>query len=122
MYNPAIFAIKTSILLLYRRIFVVDGLNRSFNISLWCTGVFVLLYCLVQAVITVFYCTPMKMLWNPTVRGKCINYDDVLTTMAALNIGTDVLILCLPLPQLWKLQLPKRIKRQLAGIFLLGGL
>ena len=80
------------------------------------------MYCFVQAILTVFHCKPVNMLWDPAVKGMCINYDDVLITMASLNIGTDVLILCLPLPQLWKLQLPARTKRHLAGIFLLGGL
>lgn len=80
------------------------------------------MYSFVQAILTVFHCKPVNMLWDPAVKGTCINYDDVLITMASLNIGTDVVILCLPLPQLWKLQLPARTKRQLAGIFLLGGL
>ncbi|KAK0517030.1 hypothetical protein JMJ35_000185 [Cladonia borealis] len=119
LYNPAIFAIKISILLLYRRIFVTNCINRSFNISLWCTGGFVYMYCFVQAILTVFHCKPVNMLWDPTVKGTCINYDDVLITMASLNIGTDVLILCLPLPQLWRLQLPASTKRHLVGIFLL---
>lgn len=121
LYNPAIVAIKTSILLLYRRIFTQRSFNTSFEVILWCTDAFVLAYSLCQAVLTVFHCTPVEALWNPTVEAKCINFDQVLIVLSSLNIGTDILILCLPMPQLWKLNMPKGPKCQLMGIFLLGG-
>ncbi|KAM0795174.1 hypothetical protein BDR22DRAFT_894424 [Usnea florida] len=110
LYNPAIVAIKTSILLLYRRLFTARCANTSFAISLWCTGAFVLSYSIGQAVLT-----------DPTVNAKCINFHDVLIIFSSLNIGTDILILCLPVPQLWRLNMPRRRKYELMGIFLLGG-
>ena len=53
---------------------------------------------------------------------KCINYEAVLTVFSTLNIATDVAILCLPLPLVWKLQISRRQRFQIIGIFLLGGL
>ena len=38
------------------------------------------------------------------------------------NIVTDLVILCLPLPVLWNLQMAKQRKKQLTGVFALGGL
>ena len=123
IYNPAIVAIKTSILLLYRRVFTERCYNSSFNMTLWCTGAFVLSYSICQAVLTVFYCTPVAALWDHRIKGaKCIDFDVVLIVLSSLNIGTDILILCLPVPQLWKLTMSTRQKCQLTGIFSLGGL
>lgn len=122
LYNPAIVAIKTSILLLYRRIFTDRGSNPSFNVTLWCTGSFILSYSICQAVLSVIYCKPVKALWDHQTESKCINFDDVLVVLSSLNIGTDIFILCLPVPQLWKLVMSKRQKCNLIGIFLLGGL
>lgn len=90
--------------------------------TLWCTGTFVLSYSIGQAVLTVFQCNPIDALWEPAVQGKCINLHDVIIVFASLNIGTDILVLCLPLPQLWKLNMPSRRKYELMGIFFLGGL
>lgn len=122
LYNPATVAIKTSILLLYRRIFTDRGSNPSFNVTLWCTGSFILSYSICQAVLAVFYCKPVKALWDHQTESKCINFDNVLVVLGSLNIGTDIFILCLPVPQLWKLVMSKRQKCNLIGIFLLGGL
>ena len=72
--------------------------------------------------LTVVYCYPVDALWDPTVNAKCINFHDVLIIFSSLNIGTDILILCLPVPQLWKLNMPRRRKYELMGIFSLGGL
>ena len=122
VYNPAIVTIKASILFLYRRIFTERRFNKAFAITLWCTGTFVLAYSTAQAVLTVFHCTPVNALWNLDVARQCINFDDVLIVLSCLNIGTDIVILCLPMPQLWKLQIAKRRRLQLVAIFLLGGL
>ena len=122
IYNPAIVAIKTSILLLYRRIFTERCFNSSFNMTLWCTGAFILSYSSCQALLTVFYCTPVEALWDHRIEAKCINFDQALIILSSLNIVTDILIICLPVTQLWKLFMPKRQRCQLIGIFLLGGL
>ena len=67
LYPPAIFAIKISILLLLRRIFNVEGIKKSFDISLWCTEAFVLMYCSVHAILSVFHCKPANMMWDPAL-------------------------------------------------------
>ena len=122
LYNPAIVSVKTSILLLYRRIFADKGLNRSFNLCLWGTGLFTLAYSIVGVFTILFHCTPVNSLWNPTVPTKCINFEAVLIIVSSLNIAADILVLCLPMPLLWGLKMPVRRKVQLTCIFLLGGL
>lgn len=118
VYNPAVVAIKSSILLLYRRLFP----GRHFHIVLWCVGGFVLSYSFAQSVVEVFECSPVNSLWNPQVKGKCINLSAELVASSVLNVVTDVFILVLPLPILWRLQISMERKLQLIGIFSLGGL
>ena len=90
--------------------------------SLWCTGAFILSYSILQAIMTIFYCTPIEALWDHRIEAKCINLDDALIVLSTFNIGMDILILCLPVPQLWKRILSTEQKFQLIGMFFLGGM
>ncbi|KAK3172449.1 hypothetical protein OEA41_005771 [Lepraria neglecta] len=123
LYNPPIVTIKVSILLLYRRIFTEKNFNRRYNKAFWATGALILSYSIMQGPICIFQCNPVRALWELDLPGKkCINYDDVLIVVSSLNIGTDFLLLCLPIPQLWKLNRSTREKFQLIAVFLLGTL
>ena len=122
IYNPAIVAVKISILLLYRRLFTDKGLNRTFDICIWSVSAFTLAYSIIGVFTILFHCTPINSLWNPTVTGKCIDFESVLITVSSCNIGADIFVLCIPMPLLWGLNMPTRRKAQLMGIFLLGGL
>lgn len=117
-YCPAIACVKFSVLLLYRRIFP----NRHFRILTWFLAAFIVCYSLVLFLGVIFQCMPIRGAWNPTIEAKCIDLGLIIVITSALNVLTDVLTLCLPLPLLWRLNLPKERKVQLTGIFLLGGL
>lgn len=117
-YCPAIACVKFSVLLLYRRIFP----NPRLRIIIWCLGAFILCYSLVLSFCIIFQCKPIRGAWDPMIDAKCFNLKIVILLTSSLNVFTDVLTLCLPLPLLWRLKLPKEKKVQLTGIFLLGGL
>ena len=122
LYQPSMVAVKTSILLLYRRVFTEPGFNTRFHISLWGIGIFVLAYSTLQFLLTVFPCSPVKRLWDPAVEGSCIDFEKMILVGPCLNVATDIMILCLPMTQLWHLSISRKQKLQLTGIFLLGGL
>lgn len=119
IYNFAMFAIKASILYLYKRVFFV---SRNFVIVLWIVGIFVACYSITQVFAAIFQCMPIDSNWNPLVKRYCINTDIGATIVAALNVLTDFAILVLPMPLLYKLQKPMKQKIQIMGMFLLGGL
>ena len=74
-------------------------------------------------VITVgFQCRPIQRIWVPDIEAECIDISKLWIVMASLNVITDFLLLCLPLPQLWKLQTRRGTKMQLIGIFSIGSL
>lgn len=42
--------------------------------------------------------------------------------MAGMNVLTDIMLLCAPMPELWKLQMRWAAKLQLIGIFSIGSM
>jgi hypothetical protein len=50
----------------------------------------------------------------------CINQNTFYYCAAAVNIGSDVLIALIPIPQLWKLRFSVRKKLLLSAIFGVG--
>lgn len=67
-------------------------------------------------------CIPISMLWDTTVEGSCININTFYFANSALNIITDMIIYILPIPILWKLQLPVIQRVGLCAVLGLGGL
>ena len=110
--------VKISTLLLYARIFP----GPTFKRMLKTVCLFISTYSAIWIVTSIFQCRPVSRVWDPTVNEKCIDIDKVLIVMGSLNVLTDALLLCLPLPQLWRLQMRRRTKLQLTGIFSIGSL
>jgi hypothetical protein len=50
----------------------------------------------------------------------CINQNIFYYCAAAVNIGSDVLIALIPIPQLWKLRFSLRKKLLLSAVFSVG--
>ena len=55
-------------------------------------------------------------------QGKCIDLTVAFIISSVFNAATDIIMLILPLPLIWKLKLSTARRLQLMGIFLIGGL
>ncbi|KAJ5718278.1 hypothetical protein N7488_003924 [Penicillium malachiteum] len=108
---------KASLLLLYYRIF---GVVRGFRWAVWVSGFLVVAYWIACTLVTIFECWPIPKLWIPNHPGKCINIGAFGRWSGLANVIIDILILCLPYPMAWRLQVTLRQKLILTGIFLLG--
>lgn len=77
----------------------------------------------VFVLVSIFSCRPVHALWDWELQpvSYCINSPGFYGTMAVVTILTDVLILCMPVRQVWKLQLSQRSRIALTFIFLIGG-
>ena len=117
-YTPAIALTKLSILSFYARLFSV----RTFRVALYVVGTMVLMWWIAMQFTVIFECTPIDYSWHPVRSGRCINLDQFFLGQAIPNIVTDMVILALPLPMIWKLHLPKSQKLALTCIFSLGAL
>ena len=75
------------------------------------------------SLVGIFACHPIRYSWNKSLDGKCVSIIPWWFSYAALNISTDVIILALPMPLIKGLiQITKRQKMVLMGVFLLGAL
>lgn len=118
MYNVSIPATKLSILFLYKRIFPQPWFNRT----LMGLGAFIIAYSIAQIFGDIFQCIPVSSLWGATVAKHCIDYPKLIISMGVVNTITDIVMLALPIPLLWNLNLSLARKRLLTALFLMGGL
>lgn len=69
-----------------------------------------------------FQCIPIEYNWDMTIDGgHCINIGQLALVTSVLNVITDVAILVLPLPLVWKLNVTRQRRWGLIILFALGG-
>ena len=111
-------AIKTSLILLYYRIF---GVVRWFRWLLAVAWSIVLLYYVIALFVAVFECTPVPFYWDKNIKGgTCIDQNSFYRWNGVANLLIDFMILSLTMPMVWRLKLEIRQKISLSSIFLLG--
>ncbi|KAH7068960.1 hypothetical protein BKA63DRAFT_397026, partial [Paraphoma chrysanthemicola] len=108
---------KTSVVLLYMRIFI----SKNFRWVCYVALAIIIGSGVATVFATIFQCVPLQRSWNKTVDGTCIDSSMFWIANAVLNIATDVIVLALPVREVWKLQLRLQEKIMLYAVFLLGG-
>lgn len=116
MYLTNVSLFKLSLLCLYSRIFPVQTVRTGGYIL----GSVAISWTIACNLAAIFQCTPRNKLWEPWLEGTCINLFLTFLCVSVPNILCDIGILCLPMPQVWKLQTNFVQKAFLTGIFLLG--
>ncbi|KAF5003129.1 hypothetical protein FDECE_10320 [Fusarium decemcellulare] len=117
-YMMALWFAKMTFLLHYYRLMSVSTTMR--NIYLGCL-ILVVLWGGSQGIMAFLECVPLQAVWDPRVEGKCRPHQTTLWYInGVINIVSDVAILILPLPVVWKLNFPRTQKILLSGIFGLG--
>ncbi|KAH8878721.1 hypothetical protein GQ53DRAFT_673593, partial [Thozetella sp. PMI_491] len=114
-YNVGMNVVKISFLFQYRRIF------QSKRVRLVCFwGMLgVVVWACVQAVLLGVSCLPISYI-VPTTASFCLDTLPIWYFSSAMSLATDILIFCIPLPSVLKLQLPTKPKIMVFGIFCLG--
>ncbi|KAJ8058289.1 hypothetical protein OCU04_012483 [Sclerotinia nivalis] len=116
-YSITFSMIKISILLLYRSIFP----NKTMTLATNLIAIFVLLWGISSLLVSIFSCEPINGFWDLTVESKCIDSKWFFVGNSIPNILADIVILGLPMPDLWHLRMSRRSKAAVSGMFLLGG-
>ncbi|MCJ1312094.1 hypothetical protein MMC25_005768 [Agyrium rufum] len=117
-YGVALTLIKISILLFYRKIFSTAKFRVRVNI----VATFALLWMVTNAGLAIFQCSPIRKAWDVTVPGHCIDPLHYIIGVHVWNLVLDIIILGLPVSEVWKLQMSLSKKISVASIFLLGAL
>jgi hypothetical protein len=107
-------SVKLALLFLYRRVFEHSSFRRIVNgmillISVWA---------IIMTFLAIFNCKPISAFW--TTEGTCLNFKQFAIGYAIVNIITDFTVWLMPIPRVWKIQLPKSQKIALSLIFALG--
>ncbi|KAL8679485.1 MAG: hypothetical protein Q9224_002180 [Gallowayella concinna] len=70
---------------------------------------------------TFLLCRPFAYNWDPTIKDfTCGNRNAAYIGAGSLNIVTDLMVLMLPIPMVWNLQIPRRNKAILTAVFGMG--
>ncbi|KAF7947622.1 hypothetical protein EAE96_008704 [Botrytis aclada] len=119
-FGLAIMSIKISILLQYIRLFTAgtrDLMFWSCHALMWITIVFytILLF------MTIFICTPIPKFWNVLdTTGHCLDVNYLFLATGTANTITDFLIILLPQPIIWKLQMSFKEHVGVSAVFSTG--
>ncbi|KAL8775533.1 MAG: hypothetical protein Q9209_000029 [Squamulea sp. 1 TL-2023] len=109
---------KISILLFYIQLFP----TKVFRIAAYSLIVVVTIWMIQQVLAILLLCRPISINWDASVTGTCGNVAANCMAGAGVNTLTDILILILPMPIIWRLHVPLRNKLILSLIFGFGSL
>lgn len=65
-------------------------------------------------------CQPFAKSWDKSLPGTCGDVTKSFVAIASLDVAIDFLILILPMPVIWHLQMPKVTKIGLSALFAVG--
>jgi hypothetical protein len=103
--------------LFYIRIFFV----RSFRIAARIVIALTVAWSTMVVLTAFLLCKPLAFNWDPaTPGGSCANQPAAFIAIGALDLIMDCMVLCLPLPMIWNLQISQPHKIVLSAIFGLG--
>ena len=118
MYTISVGLTKISILLFYSRIFA----ERKFKIALRITFVLVVLWLVAIEITVLAECVPISGLWDLTVPSRCIELVPFFVGAGVPNVLLNAIIVGLPLPMIWTLDVERKHRWALSAVFGLGAL
>lgn len=119
-YSIEILLIKVTILLQYLRVLVP---LKTRNLMFWASHTLIWLNVTFYSILfflALFPCKPVKKYWNPWIEGRCIDDGKLSVFVASFNAASDILILILPQPLIWRLHMTLKRKIALSAVFLVG--
>ncbi|KAH6975105.1 hypothetical protein BKA56DRAFT_553579 [Ilyonectria sp. MPI-CAGE-AT-0026] len=116
-YTVCHLAVKLSISIQCLRIFATPAARRLF-IGLI---IFLSIYGTLCLVLTIITCWPVAKYWDDSIPGKCLDNRAMRYAFAGINIVNDIVLLVAPMPFLKGLQIARRVKFVLMGVFAAGG-
>ncbi|KAJ5144018.1 Major facilitator superfamily domain general substrate transporter [Penicillium bovifimosum] len=118
LYNPALMAVKTSILVFY---LTLTRNQKVFRYANYVTLFVVNAAGLALTLVNVFQCSPIGAAFHADSRhANCTDIVTLYLSSSPVNIITDIVILLLPMPLLTKMRLPCKQKIILVITFSFG--
>lgn len=96
--------------------------QRWFRVSVWATIGIVVTYSPVITLLLIFSCRPVRMSWDSSMTGDCIDRPALYIATALANIVTDVILFILPSKMLLGLRMKWSQKAIAMFVFALGSM
>ncbi|ORY67379.1 uncharacterized protein BCR38DRAFT_426873 [Pseudomassariella vexata] len=107
---------KLSTLGLYLRVFAHERMQKATKASI----AFILLGFLAHLFWIVLLCRPLSSMWKIGHEGDCGDRQNIYFSSCSFTIASDVLLLTLPMPVIWRLQMKRSSKMGLSCLFASG--
>ncbi|KAL1635250.1 hypothetical protein SLS58_010326 [Diplodia intermedia] len=109
---------KASLLILYDK--MTQGLRENLFNKICAAYVF-LGYVVIQITFFGVWCRPFSQYWaiNPA-NAQCANYGNYCIMILVFNTSSDLLLMWVPIPLIWKAQMKRKKKVMLVAVFSLG--
>ena len=115
--NSANSCVRLSILHLYLTIFC----TTRFRVAVFAMMTTVACYWMISLLSLIFLCRPVAYLWDKSIKGgRCLDITATYLSVSVINLGLDLVVIALPMPTLWTLQMPLSRKVAISVIFALG--
>ncbi|KAI1325076.1 hypothetical protein F5Y16DRAFT_379255 [Xylariaceae sp. FL0255] len=111
---------RLSVLLFLTRIFPARNNSRWFNFTLWTCYALNGFWLAGATFAVIFTCDPVRKVYDPFVPGKCRSQFSLYLGNSAPSAAIDLVVLILPLPKVWGLQITAWKKFGLLMTFVLG--
>jgi hypothetical protein len=113
-------SVKSAIVLEWIRLFVPSGTRTPFwwtcQVVMWVN----IVYYTAVVIISAVSCSPHEKIWNQALPGKCFNIKAFFVSNAAINLGSDIIVLALPQKIIWNLKMSRRKKAGVSLLFATG--
>ncbi|KAI5460227.1 hypothetical protein BGZ63DRAFT_359196 [Mariannaea sp. PMI_226] len=116
-YTICHITVKLSISIQCLRIFATPAARRIFIGFI----IFFSVYGTLCLCLTIMTCWPVAKYWDDSIPGKCLDNRAMRYAFAGINIVNDILLLIAPMPFLQGLNIQRRVKFVLMGVFAAGG-
>lgn len=114
---------KLSIIATLLHIFTSQTVDHVLRAVLRITRLVVSVCCAIQVLLIIFQCTPVQLSWMVTQLGdggSCLDLEAALVATCVVNVITDFVICCSPIPSFFQLNMPLRQRVALSSLFLSG--
>jgi hypothetical protein len=120
LYCPMALFVKIALLAILTRIFA------PYRGKVWFIYIFLGCLCcyyIVALIIKIRICYPIPRYWlGDQVEGSCLDQNAALVADSVISVVSDIIILILPLPLTWSLQMSLNRKLRVMGLLGAGGL
>lgn len=117
LYVTGLTLVKLSVLLFYVRVFRTV---QAYRVAFWIVGLIVVAWCVAQSFVALLACIPIQSAWDSSIPGRCVSMEAASVGSSVTDILTDFILLVLPVPMVWNLQISFRRKIGVVGVFIAG--